>query len=105
MKVMISQPMKGKTNEEIKKERESIVKKLEKEGHEVINTIIDDFIEGEGNDYAIRCLAKSIEFIASVDCVVFMKGWNEARGCRIEHQVAVDYGKFVRIMEDVKINE
>lgn len=103
MKVMISQPMKGKTNEEIKKEREIIVKKLEKEGHEVINTIIDDFIEGEGN--AIRCLAKSIEFIASVDCVVFMNGWNEARGCRIEHQVAVDYGKFVRIMEDVKNNE
>lgn len=28
MKVMISQPMKGKTNEQIRKERETLVKKL-----------------------------------------------------------------------------
>jgi len=25
-----------------------------------------------------------------------MSGWENARGCRIEHQVAVDYGKFIK---------
>ncbi len=99
MKIMISQPMRGKTNEEIRKERESVVKRLEEKGHEVIDTIIDDFIEGQGNNYAIRCLAKSIEFIASVDGIVFMKGWNESRGCRIEHQVALEYEKFILVLE------
>ena len=40
-------------------------------------------------------LAKSIEAMSKADAVVFMKGWQEARGCRIEHQIAIDYGKFV----------
>ncbi len=99
MKVMISQPMRGKTNEEIKKERESLVKILESKGHEVIDTVIEDFIDGQGNNYAIRCLAKSIEFMANVDGVVFMKNWNEARGCKIEHEIAMKYGKFVMEVE------
>ena len=96
MKVMISQPMRGKTEEQIRDERKELIKQLELEGHEVIDTIIDDFIEGEGNNYAIRCLAKSIEFIANVDAVVFMTGWEEARGCVVEHYIAKQYGKFVR---------
>ncbi len=99
MKVMISQPMKGKTNEEIRAEREELIRELEKQGYEVVDTVIDDFIEGEGNDYAIRCLAKSIEFIANVEAVIFMPGWKEARGCRIEHEVALKYGKFVKESE------
>lgn len=96
MKVMISQPMKGKTNEQIRIEREELVKELEKQGHEVVDTIINDFIEGNGDSYAIKCLAKSIEFIANVDAVVFMSGWEEARGCKIEHEVAKNYGKFIK---------
>lgn len=99
MKVMISQPMRDKTNEQIRKERETLIEKLVKEGHEVVDTVIDNFIEGSGNDYAIRCLSKSIKFIASVDAVVFMQGWENSRGCIIEHQVACEYGKFVRFEE------
>ena len=100
MKVMISQPMKSKTNELIRTEREKIVKQLELEGHEVVDTIIDDFVDGKGNDYAIRCLAKSIEFIANVDALVLMPGWEEARGCRIENKVALEYGKFVMYLNE-----
>ena len=101
MKIMISQPMRGKTNEEIRKEREELVKKLTSKGHQVIDTIIDDFIDGEGDDYAIKCLSKSIEHIADVDAVVFMPGWEQARGCRVEYVVARDYGKFISDMGDV----
>jgi len=99
MKVMISQPMRGKTNEQIKIERKKLVEELESQGYEVVNTVIDDFIESEGNDYAIKCLAKSLEFIANVDALVFMKGWENARGCRIAHEVALKYGKFVKESE------
>lgn len=94
MKVMISQPMRGKTNEQIREEREKLVKQLETEGHEVVDTVFDDFPEGKATP--VHYLAKSIEFIANVEGIVFMKGWENARGCRIEHQIAKEYGKWVR---------
>lgn len=96
MKLMISQPMRGKTNEQIKAERESLVKELKKEGHEVVNTVFD--LAPKGKDEAIYYLSKSIEFISEVDGLVFMPGWQQARGCRIEYQVAMDYGKFIKII-------
>ena len=91
MKIMISQPMNGKTNEQIRAEREELVKRLTEEGHEVLDTVFDE--APKGIDEPIFYLAKSIEFIGKVDAVYFMKGWEFARGCRIEHEVAVQYGK------------
>jgi Asp-tRNA(Asn)/Glu-tRNA(Gln) amidotransferase A subunit family amidase len=93
MKVMISQPMKGKTNEQIRTERAELVKKLTEQGHEVIDTVFDDFPNGQATP--LHYLAKSIEFLANVDGVVFMKGWQNARGCRIEEICAREYGKFI----------
>ncbi len=92
MKVFISQPMRGKTTEKIKEEREQIVQELEKQGYEVINSILD-ISEGRS---PVFYLAKSLELLDEADCVVFMKGWQEARGCRIEHMTAVEYGKFIK---------
>ena len=95
MKIMISQPMKGKTNEQIREERAELVKQLEAEGHEVVNTV-QDISEGKSPIYY---LAKSIEMMSEVDGVVFMTGYYNARGCRIEHDVAREYGKFIRYTE------
>lgn len=92
MKVMISQPMNGKTNEQIKEERKDIIFNLVMNGYTVIDTIIKEDAP-KYCDNAIHYLSKSIEFIGEVDCVYFMKGWEKARGCRIEHEVAVAYGK------------
>jgi Asp-tRNA(Asn)/Glu-tRNA(Gln) amidotransferase A subunit family amidase len=92
MKVMISQPMNGKTEEQIKTERAELVEKLKEDGHEILDTVFEDFDE---NASPIAYLAKSIEFIDKADCIVFMEGWNKARGCKIEHEVAVNYGKKV----------
>lgn len=92
MKVMISQPMRGKSNEEIKKEREYIVDKLTRKGYTVIDSIISNE-PPKDCDEAIYYLSKSIEFISKVDCLYFMKGWENARGCKIEHEVAINYNK------------
>ena len=92
MKIMISQPMRGKTNEQIRKEREELVRRLQEEGHEVIDTVLDI----SENKSPIYYLSKSIELLDKADGVIFMKGWQEARGCRIEHTIAVEYGKFVK---------
>ena len=90
--VMISQPMCGKTNEQIRKEREKLINVLESKGFYVMDTIIEDF-----NDKIdpVFYLVKSLEYLANADCVFFMKGWEKARGCKIEHEVAVEYGKEV----------
>lgn len=92
MKIMISQPMRGKTNEQIREEREELVRRLQEEGHEVIDTVLDI----SENKSPIYNLSKSIELLDKADGVVFMKGWQEARGCRIEYTIAVEYGKFVK---------
>ena len=94
MKLMISRPMRGKTNEQIREERESLVKQLEAEGHEVVDTILD-LSEGKT---PVHYLSKSIELMADVDGVVFMPEWQLARGCRIEYEVAKEYGKFIKLI-------
>ena len=93
MRIMISQPMKGKTNEQIRQERAELVKELEEQGHEVIDTVFENAPDGE--DIAIYMLSQSIRYIGKVDALYFMKGWEKARGCKIEHEVAVQYGKKV----------
>lgn len=94
MKIMISQPMNGKTTEQIKAEREEVIRLLKSEGHEVIDTIFADGTPH--NSQAIYYLSKAINAMSNVDGVVFMRGWEKARGCRIEHAIATDYGLFVR---------
>lgn len=93
MKIMISQPMRGKTNEQIREERAELVKRMQEEGHEVVDTVFENAPADE--DVAIYMLSQSIRYIGKVDAIVFMPGWEKARGCKIEHQVAVEYGKQV----------
>ena len=101
IKIMISQPMRNKSNEQIKEERAKLVKRLEKDNFEVIDTIISEDAP-KGYNEGIYYLAKSIEFMSKADIVYFMKGWEKARGCRIENQICQDYGKqtMYRIYEE-----
>lgn len=98
LKIMISQPMKGKTEEQIRSERAELVKKLEEKGHEVVDTIFAE--ETPEGDARLYYLAKSIEAMSKVDAVVFMPDWEKARGCQIEHEIAVKYNKFIKEVED-----
>lgn len=90
MKVMISQPMKGKKESQIRLERQKVIKKLEDLGWQVIDTIFTDEAPKSCNT-AIYYLSKSIEEISKVDAVMFMNGWEKARGCRIEHDICLQY--------------
>ena len=97
MKVMISQPMKGKSGEQIRSEREALVKRLESCGFEVVDTIFTEEAPKD-IDAALFYLAKSIEAMGKVEGVVFMQGWENARGCVVEHEVAKRYNKFTMCM-------
>ena len=89
-KAIISQPMKGKTEKQIREEREPAIQYLKGKGYRVIDTVFPE-ISNEGN-VPLKYLAKSLEFIADADMVYFMKGWDSARGCCIEHDACCQYG-------------
>jgi hypothetical protein len=40
----------------------------------------------------LRFMAKSLESMSLCHAVYFCKGWEDARGCRIEHEAARAYG-------------
>jgi len=91
MKIMISQPMNGKTREQINAERMELRMKFEAEGHTVIDTVFADSPE-EAQNKPVWYFSKAIEAMSTVDAVAFMDGWEEARGCKLEHQIAEAYG-------------
>ena len=90
MNIFISQPMKNKTTEQIEQEREECVETLKKLFGESIN-ILDTVFYFTEDVPALVYLGHSIEVLAKADLAVFMDGWKDARGCRIENQCAVDY--------------
>ena len=98
MKVFISQPMKGKTNEEIKAERNRLIGKVRALYGDDIE-IIDSFFENAPADARpLWFLGKSLELLATVDVAAFARGWRDARGCRIENICAIEYG--IEVVED-----
>lgn len=86
-KIFISQPMKGRTDEEIMQERNEIMAKWTNKSVE----FIDSFFCEPGKN-STDSLGKSISLMGEADLVVFAPGWEDARGCRIEHAVAKEYG-------------
>ena len=96
---MLSQPMAGKTDEEIRKTREKAIAALKEKGYEIVNTFFTDEwyskeqMEERGVVQIPLCfLAKSLENMSLCHVAYFCKGWENARGCRIEHEAAVAYG-------------
>lgn len=98
-KAMISQPMAGKTNEEIVAAREKAIYELHRRNYDVVNTLFTDewyskeAMERRGVVQIPLCfLAKSLENMSLCHAAYFCKGWERARGCKIEHDAAVAYG-------------
>ena len=99
MKAMLSQPMAEKPEEEIIKTREEAIKALKNKGYEIVNTLFTDEwysqkkMKERGVVQIPLCfLAKSLENMSLCHAAYFCKGWENARGCRLEHEAAVAYG-------------
>lgn len=98
-RAMFSQPMSGKTDAEIISTREKAIAALESCGYEVVNTLFTDkwynvdAMESRGVVQRPLCfLAKSLENMSLCHAAYFCRGWEKARGCRIEHEAAKAYG-------------
>lgn len=107
-KAMISQPMDGLTYEEIEETREKAIRHLERLGYKVVNTLFTDEWYSESAmkgrrdvvNIPICYLAKSLENMSLCEVAYFCDGWEEDRGCRIEHEVAEEYGLDIIYAED-----
>ena len=98
-KAMLSQPMAGKDEKEIVAVREKAIATLKEMGYEIVNTLFTDECYspdrmGERGVVQIPLcfLAKSLENMSKCHAAYFCHGWEKARGCRIEHEVACAYG-------------
>lgn len=107
-KIFISQPMAGKTEEQIRSERDKAVQaclkwadKLLTPGQPKRTISFPDIYHPEWHDEAVasgQCinervffLGKSIEILAFSDYAYFAKGWDKADGCRMERAVCKLY--------------
>ena len=96
---MLSQPMAGKSEEEIRETRERAIEHLKEEGYEIVNTLFTDEWYSNENmkkrgvvQIPLCFLAKSLENMSLCNAVYFCNEWEDTRGCRIEHDAAVAYG-------------
>jgi hypothetical protein len=93
-KLFISQPMRGLTDDEIMAARIEAADNAEIALGEDVD-VIDSFAQcqpDEDENEPLWYLGWSLQLLASADVIYFAPGWEDARGCRIEHQCAVEYG-------------
>ena len=99
-KLFISQPMNGKTEKEILAVREKAIESAKRnlgEDVEVIDSYFEDY-NPENGCVPLKYLSKSLELLADADVAYFAKGWEDARGCKIENACAIAYG--IDVIED-----
>ena len=100
-KVFISQPMRGLSDEEITAKRAHLVeiaRSVEDGDLEILDSFFQDF---DGN--ALAFLGKSISLLSEADLAVFGEGWQDARGCQIEHLCCMGYD--IQVIEEITKEE
>ena len=103
--IFISQPMTGRSEEEIlatrQREIEKIHQRFDADGVEIniIASYIDDatrkrFEERVSDDinWDIYWLLKSLERLAMADTIWLCEGWEYSKGCNVEVECAIQYG-------------
>lgn len=88
--VFISQPMKGKTHEEIIEERKRVVSILKSKGYNVYDSVHKE--ASNTTHQSVWYLGKSLQMLSECDIAFFMKGHHEANGCMVEKEVCKRYG-------------
>ena len=92
-RVMISQPMNGLSQEEITSARDKAIRYLEDKNYIIVNTYFDKYDNSILQDLnkPLYYLNQSLLRMSGCDAVYFCKGWENAIGCRIEHETAKAY--------------
>ena len=104
--VFISQPMTGKSEEEILATRQKAIDEIHqlasKDGDVQVN-IIDSYIDdatrnefqgrmGDAINWDIYWLSQSLKMLAMADIIWLCEGWEYSKGCNVELECAIQYG-------------
>ena len=100
-RLFISQPMRGKTNEEILAVRAKAIESAERNLGEKVEVIDSFFQNAPADAKPLWYLGKSLELLSTADVVYFTKDWENYRGCRIENICAIEYGMEL-VIEDYR---
>lgn len=94
LKLFISMPMNGLSDDEIKAnmaEAKAEAERIMGQPMELLETVFD-FYE---DVHPLVYLGESLKKMAEANVVYFHLGWKQARGCFVEHIAAVKYGKYI----------
>lgn len=91
-KIYISQPMRGRSTDDIIAERKALVADAAVALQTDEVEVLDTYLNGYTNKPPLHLLALALEKMADADAVIFAPGWRDARGCRVEHLAASEYG-------------
>lgn len=111
MKIFLSLPMSGRTDEEIRNQIDEmeriIIESRVFEGQEIefVHNLDIEFVHNLDNDIdpkgcldlkhePLLYLGEAIRKMAFCDAIALGKGWNKAHGCNIEYDAARLYGLF-----------
>ena len=89
LRVYCAAPMWGRTESEIASELESAVSLYSShtgKSCELVN------YRASMDFSPLEALGESIKSMAKADVVLMLDGWEDARGCRLEHEIAMGYG-------------
>ena len=87
--IMISLPMSN--NPHWPEKYKKVAQQLTDEGYDVAP--LEEIIATDAaTNFSLYALALSLEIMSNCDIVYFCRGWENARGCRMEHQAAKEYG-------------
>ena len=90
-KLFISQPMNGLSNKAIETRRNEIIEAVKEDYGDI--EVIDSFFKDVPHDAKpLWFLGESLKKLSEADIVFFEDGWENARGCKIEHECASAYG-------------
>ena len=117
MNIFISQPMTGYTEDEIYANRNKEINKIKHNNrwdtrdanfvtsyiNEESQRVVEDMFSESNTDIVL--LAISIRKLADADAIWMSNGWEESKGCKIEHSVAATYGIPVYYSDDYSDGE
>lgn len=99
MKVMISQPMNGIPDSEVRRIQNELKERFAKYHIEVVDSFLTEEVDKNLRNKGVFYLGRTIQkFLSDVDAVYFVNGWQRARGCKIERQICEEYG--IMILDD-----
>ena len=103
--IFISQPMTGKSEEEILATRQKAIDKIhqlaskDSEQVNIIDSYIDDATRnefqgrmGDAINWDIYWLSQSLQKLALADTIWLCDGWEYSKGCNVELECAISYG-------------